>query len=77
MDTLLKLLRDDASLKPAQLAAMLNLPEAEVVGKIKALEADGIILGYHAVLNEEKLADESVRAVIEVRLTPERGGQGS
>ena len=61
MDTLLKLLRDDASLKPAQLAAMLNLPEAEVVGKIKALEADGIILGYRAVLNEEKLADESVR----------------
>ena len=45
MDTLLKLLRDDASLKPAQLAAMLNLPEAEVVGKIKALEADGIGLG--------------------------------
>jgi DNA-binding Lrp family transcriptional regulator len=74
MDTLLKLLRDDASLKPAQLAAMLNLSEAEVAAKIKALEADGTILGYRTVLNEEKLADDVVRAVIEVKITPERGG---
>jgi DNA-binding Lrp family transcriptional regulator len=74
MDTLLKLLRDNASLKPAQLAAMLNLSAAEVAAKIKALEADGIILGYRTVLNEEKLADDVVRAVIEVKITPERGG---
>jgi len=74
MDTLLKLLRDDASLKPAQLAAMLNLSEPEVAAKIKALEADGVILGYRAVLNEGKLADDVVRAVIEVKITPERGG---
>lgn len=74
MDTLLKLLRDDASLKPAQLAAMLNLSEAEVAAKIKALETNGIILGYRTVLNEEKLADDVVRAVIEVKITPERGG---
>lgn len=74
MDTLLKLLRDDASLKPAQLAAMLNLTEAEVAAKIKALEADGIILGYRTVLNQEKVGDDVVRAVIEVKITPERGG---
>ena len=74
MDTLLKLLRDDASLKPAQLAAMLNLTEPEVAAKIKALEADGIILGYRTVLNEEKVGGDTVRAVIEVRITPERGG---
>ena len=74
MDTLLKLLRDDASLNPVQLAAMLNLSEAEVAAKIKALEADGTILGYRTVLNEEKLADDVVRAVIEVKITPERGG---
>ena len=43
MDTLLKLLRDDASLKHSQLAAMLNLPEPEVAAKIKSLEADGTI----------------------------------
>ncbi len=74
MDTLLKLLRDDASLKPAQLAAMLNLSAEEVATKIKALEADHIILGYRTVLNEEKVGGDVVRAVIEVRITPERGG---
>ncbi len=74
MDTLLKLLRDDASLKPAQLAAMLNLTEAEVAAKIKSLEADGTILGYRTVLNEEKVGGDVVRAVIEVKITPERGG---
>jgi len=74
MDTLLKLLRDDASLKPAQLAAMLNLSAEEVATKIKALEADHIILGYLTVLNEEKVGGDVVRAVIEVRITPERGG---
>lgn len=74
MDTLLKLLRDDASLKPVQLAAMLNLSEADVAAKIKTLEADGIILGYRTVLNEEKVGGDVVRAVIEVKITPERGG---
>jgi DNA-binding Lrp family transcriptional regulator len=74
MEPLLKLLRDNASLKPAELAVMLNLSEAEVVAKIKALEADQIILGYRTVVNEEKLGLEMVRAIIEVKITPEREG---
>lgn len=74
MDPLLQLLHDNAALKPAQLAAMLNLSEAEVTAKIRAYEADHIILGYRTILNEEKLGVEMVRAVIEVRITPEREG---
>ena len=74
MDALLKLLRDNASLSPAQLAAMLNLSEAEVTAKIEAYERDQVILGYRAILNEEKLGLDSVRAAIEVKITPEREG---
>ena len=74
MDPLLKLLHQNAALKPAQIAAMLNLPEAEVASRIKAYEADQIILGYRTILNEEKLGVEQVRAVIEVKITPEREG---
>lgn len=74
MDPLLKLLNENAALKPAQLAAMLNLSEAEVTAKIKEYEVNQIILGYRAVLNEEKLGLDTVRAVIEVKITPERGG---
>jgi DNA-binding Lrp family transcriptional regulator len=74
MDPLLKLLHDNAALKPAQLAKMLNSSEAEVAAKIKTYEENRVILGYRTVLNEEKLGVDIVRAVIEVKITPERGG---
>ncbi len=74
MDPLLKLLRDNAALRPAELARLLNLDEADVVARIKRYEADQVILGYRAVLNEERLGLQIVRALIEVKITPERGG---
>lgn len=74
MDPLLKLLRDNAAMKPSQLAAMLNLSEGEVLSRIKGYEEEQIILGYQTLLNEEKLGLEQVRAVIEVKITPEREG---
>jgi DNA-binding Lrp family transcriptional regulator len=74
MDPLLKLLQGNASLRPEQLAQMLNISEAEIGATIKKYEQDQVILGYHAILNEEKLGLENVRAVIEVKITPEREG---
>jgi len=74
MEQILKILRENATVKPAQLAAMLNVTETEALARIKQCEDQEIILGYHAVLNEEKLGVEMVRAVIEVKITPERGG---
>lgn len=74
MDPLLRLLRENAHRTPDQLAGMLDLPCDEVVAKIKAYEADGIILGYRTILNEEKLGVDTVRSVIEVKITPEREG---
>ena len=74
MDPLLKLLHENAALRPAQLGAMLNASEADVAAKIKQYEAEHVILGYRAVLNEDKLGRDIVRALIEVKITPERGG---
>src|SRR5258705_5627247 len=74
MDQLLKLLQENAALRPAQLAKMLNESEKEVEAKIKRYEADRVILGYRAILDEEKIGMELVRAAIEVKLTAERGG---
>jgi DNA-binding Lrp family transcriptional regulator len=74
MDPLLKLLRENASLRPADLGRMLELSEAEVTARIKRYEADQIILGYRTVLNEDRLGLQTVRALIEVKITPERGG---
>src|SRR3954465_3169193 len=74
MDPLLKLLRENASLKSAQLAQMLGISEGEVVATTKRYEQDQVILGYRTILNEEKLGLDLVRAVIEVKITPEREG---
>ena len=74
MDPLLKLLQENAALKPPQLAMMLNLPETEITARIRSYEESRVILGYSAILNEEKIGQELVRAVIEVKITPERGG---
>jgi DNA-binding Lrp family transcriptional regulator len=74
MDPLLKLLQENAALKPSQLASMLNESESAVAAQIKSYEADNVILGYRAIIDEERVGIELVRAVIEVRITPERGG---
>ena len=74
MDVLLKLLHEHGALQPAQLAKMLNLSESEVAAKIKTYESSQAILGYRAILNEEKIGLDIVRAVIEVKITPERDG---
>ena len=74
MDPLLKLLRQDASLTPLQMSAMLGRTEAEIRTQLQEWSDAGVLLGFRAVLNEDKLGREMVRAVIEVRITPERGG---
>ena len=74
MDPLLKLIRENAAWKHAELAAMLNLSESEIAARIERYESEHVILGYRAILNEEKLGTNTVRALIEVKITPERGG---
>jgi DNA-binding Lrp family transcriptional regulator len=74
MDPLLKLLHDDASLTPAQLAGLLATTEDDIRSRLRQHENSGVLLGYRAVLNEEKLGRDIVRALIEVKITPERGG---
>jgi DNA-binding Lrp family transcriptional regulator len=74
MDPLLKLLQENAGLKSAQLAQMLNMSEGEINAAIKRYEQERVILGYKAILNDEKLGRDHVRAVIEVKITPEREG---
>ncbi|MEO7100977.1 MAG: Lrp/AsnC family transcriptional regulator [Luteolibacter sp.] len=73
-DPLLQLLRRKARFSDQELADLLSADKAAVAGKVSAWEADGTILGYHAVVNPEATGDTSVSAFIEVKVTPERGG---
>jgi len=76
MDPLIDLLKTNARLPVEDLAKALDLPEAEVRARMEAMEADGTLVGYQAIFNPEKTgaADNEVEAVIEVSITPERGG---
>lgn len=72
MDQLLSLLSENARLTTAQLAAMLNLPESEVKEKISKYEKDGVIRGYKALVNWEKVDKNKASALIELRVSPKR-----
>ena len=69
---LLKLLENDARLTPAQLAVMLNTTEDEILAAVAELEQNGTILGYKTIVDWEKTDRESVTAMIDVKLTPQR-----
>jgi DNA-binding Lrp family transcriptional regulator len=74
MDQLLTLLRQNARASLEDLARELALPVAEVARRIDELETQGVILGYQALIDQQKCAADLVTAVVEVKITPERGG---
>ena len=72
-EKLLDLLSQDARLSTAQLAAMTGFSEDEVVSQLKHYEKNGTILGYKALVDWDKTDRESVTALIEVKITPQKG----
>ena len=74
MNPVLKLLLEDNHLNAAQMAQVLNLSEAEVNRQLDELKQQRVLLGWSPVLNLSHEDAGTVRAVIEVRITPERGG---
>ena len=72
MRELLELLEKNARLSTQELAAILRRSEYEIESDIQKLERDKILLSYNALINWEKFGDDSVTAVIEINLTPQR-----
>ena len=72
MDKILKALEDNATLTPEQLAVMFDKEQGEIKEMIRKYEADGIILGYKAMIDWDKTDREYVTALIEVKMTPQR-----
>ena len=69
---ILKVLEGDARTSAKQIAAMTNTSSAEVSRTIKRAEKEQIILKYKAVINWDKVEDERVWALIEVKVTPQK-----
>ncbi len=69
---ILKLLEQDARLTPEQIAILLDCDVECVKKELADYEANGTILGYKAIIDWEKTEKESVTAMIDVKLTPQR-----
>lgn len=74
MDPILRILEENAHAKAATIAEMLKLTEAEVNERIRKFEEQKVILAYKAIIDDERAGSDLVKAVIEVKLAPERGG---
>jgi len=74
MSSVLQLILEGERLDTAQMAQVLNLSEAEVEAELERLQNEKVLLGWRPVLNPERAHGDRVRAVIEVRISPERDG---
>lgn len=72
-EELLSIIEKNSRIDLKELAAMLGVSEIDAANEICALEKDGIIGGYHTLINWEKTNIEKVTALIEVKVTPQRG----
>lgn len=63
----------DGKLSAEDLAAMLSATPEEIKAEIEAMEKEGIICGYPTLINWDRTDCERVTALIEVKVTPERG----
>ena len=71
MNDFLKLLESDSRLTPEQLAVMCDKDVGEIKEMIGKFEKEGIILGYHTLIDWDKTARESVTALIELKISPQ------
>jgi DNA-binding Lrp family transcriptional regulator len=74
MDALIDLLKHNPLMAREDVSRLLGIPVDEVNARIAQLEKDGVILGYQTVINRDKWDPDTVTAVIEVKITPERDG---
>lgn len=74
MNPILELLQRDAKLTASQLAEQTETSPDKVNAQIAVWEADGTIMGYQTVIDQSKASTSDVTALIEIRVTPERGG---
>ena len=73
VEEILEILEKDCRISHEQIASMLKMDVKKVSAIIKRLEDDNIILGYNTLIDWEKTNKEIVTALIEVKVTPQRG----
>lgn len=72
MNSLLKIIENDARITEEQLAVMCEKEVGDIKNMIQKYEKDGVILGYKALIDWDKTDREYVSALIELKVAPQR-----
>ena len=72
-EQILTFLERNSRIDLKELAILLGSDETVIANEIQKMEKEGIICGYHTLIDWEKTSSEKVTALIEVRVTPQRG----
>lgn len=73
MKEILEILENNANIGAEKIAVMLGRSTEEVQAEIEQYEKENVIVGYNTMINWEKTGSEKVVALIEVKVTPQRG----
>ena len=77
MDTLkqkiLTIIEKNSRIDMKELAVLLGTGEIEIINAMQEMQDEGIICGYHTMIDWDKVAEEKVTALIEIKVTPQRG----
>lgn len=72
-EQILNYIEKNSRIELSELAVLLGLDEVAVANELSAMESEGIICGYHTLIDWDKVTEERIHALIEVRVTPQRG----
>lgn len=72
-EQILSIVEKNSRIDLGELAILLGAEEVDVLNEMEQMEKEGVICGYHTLINWEKTNIEKVTALIEVRVTPQRG----
>lgn len=72
-EQILSIIEKNSRIDLKELAIILGTEETEILNEMEKMEQEGIICGYHTLIDWEKTNVEKVSALIEVRVTPQRG----
>lgn len=72
-EKILSIIEKNSRIDLRELAILLGEQETDVINEMEQMEKEGSICGYHTLIDWEKTNVEKVNALIEVRVTPQRG----
>ena len=72
-EEILNVIERNSRIDVHELSVMIGADEVLVANELKALEEEGVICGYHTMIDWSKTSKEKVNALIEVKVTPQRG----